>query len=229
MKEIECFKAAFLTTDELRVNSAKRYDKEIASLKTSLQGKEEEIDRLKSEYTLITKSFCEKNDLKLQEKEQEIEVWRNISEKCYCAFCSDNIERTWEELKSHMTICKSHPLFHAYQEIELLKSSLQEKEQEIEKLKVEVNEYGFNNLKAANKSIKAENDKIYSMLENLEKSNDLLKSKLPDQEELGRILEICNKLDDDFFIKSLQRREEQFRIFRSFLESLKTTNGEING
>ena len=43
----------------------------------------EEIEKLKREYTLITKSFCEKNDLKLQEKEQEINKYKKAWQDYY--------------------------------------------------------------------------------------------------------------------------------------------------
>ena len=139
----------------------------------------EEIEKLKREYTLITKSFCEKNDLKLQEKEQEIETLNKENSLLY---------------RSHNKICEQ--LDHGeHLDIEWVKSIIQE-------------------------------EVTHPVITSSLRMMNIYKSKLPDQEELGRVLEICNKLDDDFFIKSLQRREEQFRIFRSFLESLKTTNRE---
>ena len=102
----------------------------------------------------------------------------------------------------------------------MLKSSLQEKEQEIERMKVEVNEYGFNNLKSANKSIKAENDKIYSMLENLEKSNDLLKSKLPDQEELREAMEAYDEIATHADLPLNKELVKHLIKIKTFLESL---------
>ena len=102
--------------------------------------------------------------------------------------------------------------------LEVENKILKEQEQELERVKVEVNEYGFNNLKSANKSIRSENDKIYNMLENLEKSNDSLKSKLPDQEELREAIKSINSLaswdQEDYNLEEILK-------LKTFLEKLK--------
>jgi len=50
------------------------------------------------------------------------------SEVCYCAYCMDSVERTWNDLQSHMKTCEKHPLFLAKKEIkerdELIKTGL---------------------------------------------------------------------------------------------------------
>ena len=110
----------------------------------------EEIEKLKREYTLIMKSFCEKNDLKFQEKEQEIEdVIENCKKVCSKTTSLRNklqekeqdIERLSRECSGMGRLLESGVVItHAeYTEFISLKSSLQEKEQEIEKLKEELN------------------------------------------------------------------------------------------
>ena len=59
-------------------------------------------------------------------KLKELENLKANADKCYCAFCSDNIERTWDDLKSHMLICEKHPLFIANKELETTKRLLDE-------------------------------------------------------------------------------------------------------
>lgn len=46
-----------------------------------------------------------------KKRQEEIDELKRVANFCYCVFCADSIERTWEELRAHMLICRSHPVF----------------------------------------------------------------------------------------------------------------------
>lgn len=84
---------------------------------TQIQKLKEKIDSLNS---AIVEGVEYQNILneKLQSRDVEIAELKRKSEICYCAYCMDSVERTWEDLQLHMKACEKHPLSIASKEIE---------------------------------------------------------------------------------------------------------------